>query len=419
MRKLKIGLIVAVVLAISVWQVGSALAKCEITTNNGNDDIVICNNPPDTDGVYTWDGNDRITVEHDVVMETFATTIDTGAGDDRVYQYGTLYTVGGIEGEYDPVNLQSGSDAFFNYGVLESSDDGVGCAPRTGETCRIYNYEGASITAAREAVDFRSEGGSGYIYNAGTIISPTQEAIHLNQGEFYEIFNKGIIRSGSSGIEVYRATMHLTNLGLIDAASNKESGANFQEYAVNFDRGNDSLINYGTINSANNTAVGAGQGNDVIENYGTISAQNSDAAMSVIEGEDGNDVIINSGTISELGNGHAAIEGGHGSDTVIIRGGTISGLITGDQETGGRANDWDTLIFEFKGTEDEIAAFRAKVQEQGGQAGIAIYQGQTYRWQGFEEVQITKGQPSADAMLIGASSGTLLLLGLVVRKRNL
>lgn len=419
MRKLKIGLIAALVLAISVWQVGSALAQCEISASDGDDDVVICNNPPDTDGIYTWGGNDRITVEHDVLMETYATTIDSGDGDDRVYQRGTIRTVGQTEGEYDPINLQSGSDTFFNFGVLDSSDDGVGCSPRSGETCRIYNYEGASITAVREAVDYRSQGGSGYIYNAGTITSPTQEAIHLNEGEFYEVFNKGTITSGSSGIEVYRAMLHVTNLGLIDAASNKEAGADFQEFAVNFDSADDVLINYGTINSANNTAVGAGRGNDVIENYGTINAQNSDVAMSVIEGEDGNDLIINSGTVSELGSGHAAIEGGHGSDTIIIQGGTINGLITGDQETGGRSGDWDLLVFELKGTDAEIAEFRQRVQEQGGVSGVAIYQGQTYRWQGFEEVQITRAYADMDMTLIGASSGIMVLLGLVAVKRKM
>jgi hypothetical protein len=419
MRKLKIGLIAAVVLAISVWQVGSALAQCDITASNGNDDVVICNNPPDSDGIYTWDGNDRVTVEHDVRMETSATTIDTGAGDDRVYQWGTIHTTGGVEGEFDPVNLQSGSDAFFNFGELDSSDDGVGCAPYPGETCRIYNYEGASITAAREAVDFRSNGGSGYIYNAGTITSPMQEAIHLHEGEHYKVFNNGTILAGSSGVEVYHASLELINRGLIDAASNKEAGGSAQEFAVNFDAADDILLNYGTINSANNTAVSAGRGNDTIENYGTITAQNSDTTMSVIEGDDGNDLIVNSGTISESGNGYAAIEGGHGSDTIVIQGGTINGLITGDQESGGRSGDWDLLLFELKGTDSEIASFRESVQSQGWQ-GVAIYQGQTYRWQGFEEVQITKAQSTnSDGMLIGASSGMVLLLGLVIRKRKM
>lgn len=382
MQRLRITLAALIVLlsGLLIAHARLAQARCFTTGSSGNDDIVLCNQPPDAEGIDTGIGDDRIAIEIKVDMYTPQSTIVTGPGDDTVVNYGALRS------DIDPIDLGTGRDVFRNFGTLNGMDDGAGCAPAPGEVCAIYNY--GSVTAVYEALDYRGSGGNGYIYNEGTITSTAEEALHLRLGQYYEVINKGLISAGTSAVEVYEAQLSLTNHGTIETAGQNEAGRTFAEYAVNADNFDDQLTNTGTISNASGPALGMGGGSDLVQNSGTITATNTNPQRSAVMGEDGNDRIVTSGTIRELGQGHAAIEAGHGSDTVVIQGGIVDGLITGDHSAGSRRGDSDTLIFQFSGSQAEIDAFQRQVESQSERSGQAVWRGSTYTWQGFESIQL-------------------------------
>src|SRR5687767_2527161 len=155
-RKLRVWLIaLAVVLCGMVaLQREVAMADCHITGSSGDDDVVACTNPADTDGISTGNGNDTITVEVGTEVNTTSeiTAIDSGFGNDRVYQYGLVTSPSAT----DTIDLRGGNDLVENYGTLDSGDDGIWCAPATGNTCTIRNF--GTIDAVNEAIDVYGKG---------------------------------------------------------------------------------------------------------------------------------------------------------------------------------------------------------------------------------------------------------------------
>src|SRR5687767_828082 len=43
-----------------------ALAECKVTATSGDDDVILCGSPDDSDGIYTSSGHDTVTVESGV-----------------------------------------------------------------------------------------------------------------------------------------------------------------------------------------------------------------------------------------------------------------------------------------------------------------------------------------------------------------
>ncbi len=370
-----LGLLILALLAIAR---STVQAGCISTVSLGRNDEITCTNPADTGRLRTGEGDDLVTIQAGVELYSPDSTLVTGPGSDVVNQYGSVLS--GLRA----VGLGDGSDQLHNYGYIEGGDDGAGCEPRLGDMCRIYNHPSGIIHANNEGVDMLGDGGSGLVYNEGRISSAYEEAIHLRHGIYYEVVNLGVINGPDAAIEVFNARARVVNTGTISAIGDSE-------YGINLDYYDDTVINTGAITNQSDPAIGAGAGNDVIEHYGTITTYNDIWNMAAIEADDGDDQIVIGGDVSELGSGHAAIDAGHGSDLVVIQGGIITGAIDGDHEAGGRAEDFDTLVFAFGGSRAEIEAFRAAVAGQRPRSGSAAWQGNTYTWQGFEAVYVIPG----------------------------
>lgn len=361
-----------------LWPVALADAACVITGSSGEDDTVICTSTPqDTNGIYTGYGNDTLTIRSDAVVSSPGDAVITYYGDDKVLNYGT------VRGGDDAVDLGRGQDTLNNYGLIEATGDAaVMCFPQSGQRCYINNYTAGRINAVYETLDITSMGGDVYIYNTGLIYSQIEEAIHIHNAPFARVNNKGTLEGGAAGIEVYPGVGNITNYGTIIA---------YHEWAVDTYHSSDIVINYGSgvIRSYAMSAVMTEGGDDTIKNYGTIYTELDVAAQGSISSEDGNDRITTSGAIAEAGVSGIAVEAGYGSDTVTVEGGTIDGLILGDDYGGRRASDYDVLIFRLtSSSQAEMDAFKAALKAQSPAGGSVAWQGQTYRWQGFEKITL-------------------------------
>lgn len=359
-------------------QRGVALADCHITGSSGDDDVVACSNPADTDGIATGNGNDTITVEIDTEVHTTdnVTAIDAGFGDDKVYLYGLVTS----PSQTDTIDMRGGSDLFENYGRIDSGDDGVWCAPATGNTCTIRNF--GTIYSTNESIDVYGKGGNVVISNSGSIESLLQEGMHLlsEVNTLYMVTNSGTIEGRRNGVEVGWGRLSMSNSGTI--ISQVEVGVKTGGHA-------DWLNNTGSIQTNGDPALELGPSTDVLLNSGTISASNTTSDYeSAVAMEAGRDEVTNSGDIIITGKGLYSIEAGTGSDTVTIKGGTINKLIYGDDHEGSDAADYDILVFEFTGDAGAVQAFRDEVNAQTPQSGSATWNGKLYQWAGFEEIRL-------------------------------
>jgi hypothetical protein len=373
MRRLRIAILtLCIIVIILLLLPGSvALADCQITSSSSGNQTVVCQNPPDTDGISTGSGNDTVTVNADTeVSSSNPITISTGAGSDTVYSNGSVY------GLYDAIDLGSGNDTLHNYGSIDADDDGVWCRPSSLRTCRINNYSTGSVTAVMEALDLNFQDGTFQLYNEGLIHSTTQEALHLYGGPNSYVTNRGTIQGYKSGVETNGGYLILDNSGTIHSE---------HEMAVNVGGMNDTITNTGTIRSDNWFAIDTSLGDDVITNHGTIVATLTNANDSPVEMREGNDRFTNSGNITSQGTYRASVEMGAGNDIVTIQGGRLNAAIWGgtDGDT-----DHDILIFEFTGTQSEVDAFRTQVNSQSPASGSATWQGNTYTWRYFDEIQL-------------------------------
>ncbi len=376
MSKRRIAVFIAALILLGLIEYAPHLvrADCQVTGSAGSDDVVLCANSADTDGIDTGAGNDRLTVQAGIeVSRSSGPPIHTQSGDDLVQNYGL------IRGAQSGLNLGSGSDQLDNYGGIEAQDSPVTCAPAQGQTCVLYNHTSGVIRADLEVLDTNSTGGHMIVYNDGALHSTIEEAIHLHGSPYNVIKNKGAIYGGSSGIEVYPGTADITNSGSIEALN---------ETAIDLHNGDDKLYNSGTITSHTLPALRAGGGRDTLTNTGLIVGDMDLPTEGLISMEDGDDLInVTSGAIRETGLGYA-IEAGFGSDTVIVQGGSVEGLILGDDHTGRRIADVDTLVFELYGTQSEIDAFRAAAEAQQPANGSVTWRSNTYRWRGFEKIEL-------------------------------
>lgn len=314
---------------------GSAQAACRLDSSDGDDDVVICDGTPDEDGIDTQRGNDMITVLEGAEVRGVESAIITGSGGDSVTNYGTIHA-----GKF-AVDLGRGNDFFHNFGMLETQDGGIWCAPAVGHVCRVINASSGTITAPQEVIDGGSKGGGFLVLNYGTIISTEEEAVHLNSGISNIVNNHGTLQGADSAIEVFGGDARIINMGTIESK---------HETTIDLHAGNDLLSNWGRIISGTLPAIRAGDGNDVITNWGSITARNESRQDAAIAAEGGDDRITLQGEVAETGSGHAVVEAGFGSDTVTIKGGMIIGLVNGDDFTGSELGDHDVLIFALSGS---------------------------------------------------------------------
>lgn len=359
----------------TLWPSAAARADCRITSSSGSDDVVVCSNPPDTNGIFTGYGNDTVTVNADTSVVTAGDAIGTSYGSDVVTNRGL------IRSGDDSVDLGRGSDRVNNYGRIDTSvDAAVMCFPQSGQTCRVVNYASGVIAAPLETIDVVGNGGNLIVTNEGSIISSIEEGIHSHNVETTTLINRGTIQGGSAGIEVYPGVGKITNYGTIVATN---------EGAVDTYHRSDTIVNYGTIRSMGMSAIVSEGGSDVIKNFGTIYTEVNYASQGSISADDGNDQITNRGSLTEAGASRIAIEGGFGSDTVIVEGGAINGLILGDDVSGRRSGDWDILAFQFtSSSQSEMNAFVTAVRGQSASGGSVVWRGLTYRWRGFEQIKV-------------------------------
>lgn len=368
-RKFRPVIIVALVamLTLLILPPSHALALCGATDTIGNDDIVVCSNPPDTDGVDTNSGNDHITVLADTtVSATITNTIDSGYGNDVIDNFGT------IRARMDAINTHNGNDVINNRGKIESSEDGVVCAPGVDRICTLNNS--GSIYAAFEPVDIIGEGGKFVLNNEGTLYSTEQEAIHVHGGPVVEITNtaSGRMDGWRNSLEVWDAGLTLNNAGVIH--SRGQTGLVTAAYP-------DVITNTGTISSAADPAVFLGDGNNTLTNRGTLKTRLNDAAEVVVMTGNHDDTIINSGSIIDEGAGAYAIYASSGNDTLIIEGGTINKPVHG-------AGGSDALVFRFAGDQAEVDAFTALISTQLPVSGSAAWRGSVYTWLDFEAIRL-------------------------------
>jgi len=349
----------------------TALAECKWASRSGDNEVVICQGSPQTSTLSMSAGNDKVTIRSDGEVNTAGYAIHTGGGNDEIFNNGL------IKSKQNSVDMSTGTDWMENRGTIRGGDDGLRCAPRTGETCTLRNLGwDAWVTGINEALEINSTGGRTVIHNEGRISSTSQEGVHLHGLGTYEVTNLGEIRGWRTAVESYQGDVVLTNYGTIYS---------WRLMAVELHDGNDIVINYGEFTTGGwQPAINTWLGNDRVENYGIMVSRNDEAADSTIETSYGDDVIVNSGTVRETRDGYAAIEAGSGSDTVIIQGGLIEGLIAGDSDEGG--SGFDTLIFQIQGTQSEIDQFRAQISGKSPGSGSITWKGNTYRWAGFEQI---------------------------------
>lgn len=379
-------LIMLIVMVCSLVPLGSAFADCRVQSSNGSDDIVVCANPADTDGIRTGGGNDNVTVNADTEVRGDR-AIDTGTGHDTVTNRGTA------RGNTAAIFFDQGSDTLHNYGTITSGDHAARCFPQSGQTCTLNNY--ATINVSGEAFDIVSSSGRTVITNSGTITSSTQEAVHGHGYGTFEVTNTNTMTTRRQSVEVYYGTGIIVNRGSMSAT----------DFAtIDTDRGNDQITNSGSLRSERAPVIETAGGNDVIRHSGNATSRNSSSGGGVIDAGSGNDNITVSGSLTEVGSGYAAIKAGSGSDTVIIEGGAYNRVIDGGSES-------DTLTFRFSGSQGEIDAFRASMNGKSPSGGSVTWRGQTYRWQAFERItlELTGGSsapaptqpPSGSALGIG------------------
>jgi hypothetical protein len=172
----------------------------------------------------------------------------------------------------------------------------------------------------------------------------------------------------------------VTNNGAITTSGTDAEGIYVQ--------GSSTVVNNGTITTAgasDSEGVAAYDGNNTVVNTGTITTTDPDATGIDTGGGpgsaasfSGDDTVINSGDILTNG-GAVGIATGEGNDTVVIQGGTITGLIDGGADT-------DALQFDVTVGAEFYEAVAAQIAAANPTGGSLLINGQTYTWANFEEL---------------------------------
>ncbi|MCA0457844.1 MAG: hypothetical protein LCI00_28015 [Chloroflexi bacterium] len=184
--------------------------------------------------------------------------------------------------------------------------------------------------------------------------------------------------------------------------------------ALNGDGGNDTIINSGVVDDDidGDNASGDG-GDDLMINNGTVGGD--------IQGDDnndeqgstgGNDLIVIAGTVEGKVDGDAGVQTG-GDDVVILQTGANGG---GDNTLyiyGQGGND--TLVFNFMVADQAtIDTLSEQIANANPLRGSLEYNGQTFTWEGFEQVQESLGVAGMTKLLTTSETA----LGLLHRSFN-
>lgn len=158
--------------------------------------------------------------------------------------------------------------------------------------------------------------------------------------------------------------------------------------ALNGDGGSDTIINNGSVDDDidGDNASGNG-GDDLIINNGTVGGDiqgddNNDEQGSI----GGSDLIVINGVVEGKVDGDAGVQSG-GDDTVILQNGANGGSDNTLYIYGQDGND--TLVFNFIAPDQAtFDAMAERIANANPQRGSLQYKGQTFTWEGFE--QLTK-----------------------------
>ncbi len=151
-------------------------------------------------------------------------------------------------------------------------------------------------------------------------------------------------------------------------------------YDVSGGKGDDSItiLNsyvYGDVNGDKNHGYSSYGGDDTINVLG-----NDGYVEGLVNGGGGDDSITIGSSID--GKYGKAVKGGDGNDTVaLVDGAALNGALSG-------GDGIDVLQFKFTvGSEDDKKAFGKLLAEQNAGCGWVEFNGQTYYWYGFEDLQ--------------------------------
>ncbi|ENB6579667.1 hemolysin activation protein [Escherichia coli] len=272
------------------------------------------------------------------------TTVDLGAGDDSLYIRGNQYTNTRVYmGEGDDYYQLDGMNVALkpmysnSYLFTESGSDKV-VIKNTGNLSnsgQIYLGSGSDTFIQGDATEHNDTSFSGVLdLGSGTsdennmpeaYLDVYQDDSNLSLGNdtnidaFTDVNTVNIYGSvsgeiiGGYGIDNITITKNLT--GTVSTGDNSDTltvGSVYGSANVSMGDGNDTVT---VTNEAYNTTISLGAGDDIIDL--TSSTLGKSASTTLINGEDGND-IIKLGTISGLSSGKTVIDAGIGDDIVVL-----------------------------------------------------------------------------------------------------
>lgn len=257
----------------------------------------------------------------------------------------------------DAVSGSSTNWSLANAGTLNGNNNGV----NFGSGGSVSNLSGGIISGGIDGVQISGDTGS--VDNAGSISGNTAGVL-LNSGGSVNNQATGTISGNNAGVQISGGLGYVTNAGTISGegvfmtgggvvdnqAGGTISGFNFS--GVEIDNAAGSVVNAGTITSANNDAVLLNDGGSVF-NSGSIIAANAffdgvnvsgggsvtNVTGGTISGGDngvqisGEGVVVNSGSIS--GGAQDGVLLNNGGSVENQSGGTITGGGNGVEISGG------------------------------------------------------------------------------------
>jgi Ca2+-binding RTX toxin-like protein len=214
------------------------------------------------------------------------------------------------------MSLRGDDDTLTNSGLLSGATLGL---ELLGARQSLEN-SGTISSSQNSAV--RSNGFSGVIVNSDTITATNATAIRyadsFQLGQVHDLVNLGLV-SGTMGVEMLAANMRLVNHG--DIVGTGATGIKLSSTHVG---AVSTITNMGTI-SAGSVAISGGNQQDFLYNTGTINGD-----INLGNGADWLD--LRGGFVS------GAVTGGSGSDTYLISDGAVA-LV----EAAGNPGDIDTV----------------------------------------------------------------------------
>jgi hypothetical protein len=283
---------------------------------------VVCGGD-DGSGIILGSGADVLTIQAGVrVSNAAGSGVDARAGNDQVTNDGVVSSqVFGIDG-------YTGNDTLINNG--EILDGEVGMYGNRGNDTITNN---GSITAIQHGI----EGGR----DVDTI---------TNNGFITALVSDGIVGTGV----------------IVNSPTGQIIGGS---HGIN---GSGRILNQGIAQGSVGSGLRGGVGRDLIVNDASGSAIGGQYG---INGWDGNDTILNYGYVE------TGINGWYGNDRIELYGGLVVGIISGGEDN-------DTLVFAMTVPANEIDALTATLEAANPGEGSIVINGVEIRWSFFEAIEV-------------------------------